>query len=244
MIPAFEISASSRPKASVTALRRRAAGWLTEESEHGGLERNRHAQTAEVPASMKELSRAGKSQSGAASDVGTAHHKFLQLISIERVNNVEELKQEATRLQAQEALTPEEIKLLDFQDLAAFWESELGRQVRSEAKYVRRELVFTARFSPAELSTVTGETMREGLSEEFVVVQGVADLAVVKPSEIWLIDFKTDRPEQNGVDQRVREYERQLQLYSRALCRVYQRPVTKCWLYFLALRRAVSIPLS
>ena len=30
------------------------------------------------------------------------------------------------------------------------------------------------------------------LEDEFVVVQGVADLVVVLPGEIWLVDFKTD----------------------------------------------------
>lgn len=223
----FKASTVTPAKASVTALRRRAAEWMAEEVERG------------QPWGIGN--RQGRSRSEEASDVGTAHHKFLQLVSLDHVNSREELEQEAARLQAEEALTPDEIQLLDFHDLAAFWESDLGRQVRSQVKYVRRELVFTARFSPAELAAVTGETMADGLSEEFVVVQGVADLAVVKPSEIWLIDFKTDRPEQNKLDQRVREYERQLQLYARALCRVYQRPVTSCWLYFLALRRAIRV---
>ena len=30
------------------------------------------------------------------------------------------------------------------------------------------------------------------LQDEFVIVQGVADLVALLPEEIWLVDFKTD----------------------------------------------------
>ena len=56
----------------------------------------------------------------------------------------------------------------------------------------RRELAFTASFSPAELAEITGAKQKPGLEDEFVVVQGVADLVVLLPEEIWLVDFKTD----------------------------------------------------
>jgi len=135
-------------------------------------------------------------------------------------------------------MRPEEIALLDFDRLAGFWQSELGRQVLDRRQFVRRELVFTARFSPAELAKLTGEPIDPNLEQEFVVVQGVADLAVVSPSEIWLIDFKTDAVAKDELNERVNLYEPQLRLYARALSRIYRRPVTGCWLYFLASQTA------
>ena len=78
------------------------------------------------------------------------------------------------------------------EDIAAFWNSEPGRKIRAQAANVRRELAFTARFSPAELAAITGTKSAPGLKDEFVVVQGVADLVVLLPKEIWLADFKTD----------------------------------------------------
>jgi ATP-dependent helicase/nuclease subunit A len=221
----FEDATNTPAKASVTALRRRAGEWLVDEETPGKSQRPKaKVQRTDEPA-----------------QVGTAHHKFLQLVSLDQVETQEALEREAGRLQAEKTLTPEEIQVLDFPGLAAFWQSDLGRQVRSQAKYVRRELVFTARFSPAELAVVTGEKIGRGLSEEFIVVQGVADLAVILPAEVWLLDFKTDQPGPNQLDARVEEYQRQLQLYALALSRVYRRPVTMSWLYFLALRRAVAV---
>jgi ATP-dependent helicase/nuclease subunit A len=76
-----------------------------------------------------------------------------------------------------------------------------------------------------------------------VIVQGIVDLAVLLPGEIWLVDFKTDAGEARELPEKTRLYEPQLTLYSKALSEIYQRPVSECWLYFLALREAVPIEL-
>ena len=184
---------------------------------------------------------AGGRKGGAGAEIGNAHHAFLELVSLERVGSVETLRQEAERLKREGALTADEIGQLDFEGLAAFWTSELGRRVRAQARFVQRELAFTARFSLAELAEVTGETGETGSENEFVVVQGVADLAVVRPEEIWLVDFKTDRLRPNEAAERIKAYEPQLILYARALARIYRRPVSEGWLYFLAARKAGAV---
>jgi ATP-dependent helicase/nuclease subunit A len=74
-----------------------------------------------------------------------------------------------------------------------------------------------------------------------VVVQGVADLVVVLPNELWLLDFKTDQVTPKEIAARAKEYEAQLQVYAAALSRIYRRDVAECWLYFLACREAVPI---
>ncbi len=176
-----------------------------------------------------------------AADIGTAHHSFLQLVSLEATGSVDELKQEAKRLRQAEALSAEEIALLDFPGLAAFWNSDLGRKVRAQASCAQRELAFTARFAPNELARLTGGPREPNLDEEFVVVQGVADLAVVLPQEIWLVDFKTDSVGPAELAEKVSLYKPQLKLYARALAQIYRRPVSECWLYFLACRKAVAV---
>jgi ATP-dependent helicase/nuclease subunit A len=131
--------------------------------------------------------------------------------------------------------------LLDFKAIAEFWQSELGRNIRKHTDCIRRELAFTARFSAKELAEVTGRSLEPGLSDEFVIVQGLADLAVILASEIWLVDFKTDVVGRSELADKVKIYEPQLKLYAMALSRVYQRPVTVSWLYFLSEREAVRL---
>src|ERR1035441_1223280 len=58
---------------------------------------------------------------------------------------------EAERLVREKYLSADERAVLDLDALAAFWNSELGGKIRLHAAEVRRELPFTARFSPAEI---------------------------------------------------------------------------------------------
>jgi ATP-dependent helicase/nuclease subunit A len=224
-------AATQRPaKSSVTALRRQAAGELDDEAEQIFPARNF------APAARRN-SRAKLS----AADTGTAHHKFLQHIALDNTTDVTALKSEANRLEQEKVLSADELAALALEDIAAFWNSGPGEKIRAQAASVRRELAFTARFSPAELSAITGAKSAPGLEDEFVVVQGVADLVALLPEEIWLADFKTDEIRKNGLPDKIKAYAPQLKLYAQALEKIYSRPVTKRWLHFLAARKTVEI---
>jgi ATP-dependent exoDNAse (exonuclease V) beta subunit len=67
------------------------------------------------------------------------------------------------------------------------------------------------------------------------------DLAVLLPGEVWVLDFKTDHVSEADLPERAHEHERQLRLYAAALYRIYGRPVTRCVLHFLSLRRSWEV---
>ncbi len=248
-------AATRKPaKTSVTLLRRRAAGRVDEEAaslfEVQTRRSESHDQRSERAYQTDVTQKAGEGKSRAArprakplaaADIGSAHHAFLQFVSLECSATLEALKTEAHRLEGQGLLSPEQIALLDFEALAGFWQSALGQKVRAQAHCVQRELVFTARFAVQELAALTREPPEPSLDDEFIVVQGVADLVVLLPQELWLIDFKTDYLDANELPARVKVYEPQLKLYARALSQICQRPVSERWLYFLALQTAVPI---
>jgi ATP-dependent helicase/nuclease subunit A len=219
-------------KASVSALRRR----LVQETEDEAAPLFKF-QNADFKSQIKNP-RAGGELS--AAEIGSAHHKFMQLVSLEIVGSLGGLPEEVKRLEREGALTAEAVRHLDLGALAAFWQSELGTQIRSHARNVRREHEFTARFSPNDLpAQVSGA--EDSLAGEFVVVQGAADLAVLLPGEIWLVDFKTDRLMEAELEERVNQYAPQLQLYAQALGGIYRRPVTRMFLHFLALKKSVAV---
>jgi len=172
-----------------------------------------------------------------AAETGTAHHRFLQFLALENAVGVAALAAEAERLEQDKILSAAERSALNLEDIAAFWNSDPGEKIRAAAACVQRELTFTARFSPAEIEMVAGVPSAPGLADEFVVVQGVVDLAVLLPEEIWLVDFKTDALSPEDLPARAATYAPQLKLYARALEKIYSRPVTHSWLHFLAARR-------
>ncbi len=216
-------------KTSVSALRRQ---WADDNDDA--------ATPSNHPRARSVAERAAKSPRLSASEIGSAHHLFLQWVSLERTGTFRELQSEAERLQNEKLLSPEQSASLDFAAIESFWQSDLGGQIKASSANVRRELPFTARFSPEELAT-SNLTSAASHDDEFVVVQGVADLAVLLPKEIWLVDFKTDRLGESELAAKTKLYEPQLKLYARALSRIYDRPVTKLCLHFLALKRSMEL---
>jgi ATP-dependent helicase/nuclease subunit A len=236
----FAAATDKAAKTSVSVLRRRATEMLQQE-ESVELFRPRLRTRPKI---QRDSENAAAKKTGA--DVGTLYHRFLERVAFDRVDGVKELRAEAERMVGEGFLTVEEAGWLDFDSLLKFWRSEFGKRIVAQAPRVRRELPFTARFSAAELAreSRTGQTpgeMKE-LENEFVVVQGVADLAVILPKEIWLLDFKTDRVTANELDAKKKAYEPQLNLYALALERIYGRPVTERRLHFLACGITVPLP--
>ena len=222
-------------KTSVSALRRRA----TERDEEA---KHLFESKVQSPKSKAGSRRAVSGQLSAA-EIGTAHHAFLQLVALDRTATELDLRNEATRLEKAGALTGEQAKSLNFGDLAAFWQSDLGQRVRTQPQqHIHREMQFTARMNAADLRALSLLADTSGLSDdEFVVVQGVADLVVLLPHEIWLVDFKTDDVGEDGLAAKAKLYGPQLKLYALALARIYRLPVKDCCLHFLKARQTVAV---
>lgn len=210
-------------KSSVTALRRQAVDEMADEAEPVfPARRSVHAKLS-------------------AADAGTAHHKFLQRVVLASVGELASLAAEAERLEREKFLSADERGILDLKAVAAFWDSDAGQKIRRQAANVKRELAFTAKFSPAELAAMVGAKSNAGLENEFVVVQGVADLVVLLKEEIWLVDFKTDEVGVADLPAKIKLYAPQLKLYARALEKIYARPVTNSWLHFLSAQQTEPV---
>jgi ATP-dependent helicase/nuclease subunit A len=229
----FAAATTEPAKTSVSALRRR----LREETddEANALFRSSNFKSRVEP----RLS--GVAAKLSAAEVGTAHHLFLQFVHLERVTSRREVMQEAERLSRAAILSDGELAALDFDALLAFWQSELGERIRAQqTTLIHRELPFTARMSGADLAALKLSGNAGLPDDEFVVVQGFADLAVILPGEIWLVDFKTDHVDSRELAAVVKFYVPQLKLYALALGRIYSRPVTESWLHFLSLNKSVT----
>jgi ATP-dependent helicase/nuclease subunit A len=186
---------------------------------------------------------AGEAWSGgklSATGIGTAHHVFLEHLDLARAGSEADLAAEKARLCTAGVLRPDEADALDLGSIQAFWTTPTGAAIRQNQESVRRELAFTAAFSPLELPAFA-DRFEAASDGDFVVVQGAVDLVVLLPGEIWVLDFKTDRVSEAELPERAHEHERQLRLYAAALQRIYGRPVTRRLLHFLALGRSWEV---
>jgi len=224
----FAAATDEPAKTSVSALRRRAMETL-EQEETVEFFRTRSAKS--------EMANTAKS----SADIGTAYHRFLERVALDQLTSAKTLRAEAERMVDEGVLLAEEMAWLNFDSLIEFWRSEFGRKILANAQHLRRELAFTARFSPAELPAHPSLVNGDALRDEFVIVQGVADVAVILPKEIWLLDYKTDRVRSSEIGDKVKIYEPQLNLYAHALERIYGRPVTERHLHFLSC--GITVPI-
>jgi ATP-dependent helicase/nuclease subunit A len=232
-------------KASVSALRHRAIEIVDEEALPAPFVQMSVGSFQTTPRATGTRWAGARVVSGreplSSAEIGTAHHLFQQFVDLSQVGSLAGLREEANRLELAGILSAVEKDHLDYTALYAYWSSELGRRLRAHAEAVHRELPFTARFTLWELAELGVARPTLECPEEFVVVQGVVDVVVLRPSEVWLADYKTDRITASELADKVRQYTPQLRLYALALERIYHRPVTECWLYFLALGRVVSV---
>jgi ATP-dependent helicase/nuclease subunit A len=220
----FEATTHEAAKTSVSALRRK----LAESSEEA---RPWRPTRPAARATSGELS---------ATEIGTAHHTLLEFATLENLVTETGARAEADLLVTAGVLSEAEARQLNVRGLVQFWNSELGRELLTAGNALRRELPFTARFNAAELREL-GLAATSLPDDEFVVVQGVADMAVILRDEIWLLDFKTDDLTPEQVAARAKDYTPQLQAYSAALGKIYGRNVTRRWLHFLATDMTVKV---
>jgi len=221
---AFESATHESAKTSVSALRRKLAEATEEASPWWRLRSG-----AERPAT-------GLS----AAEIGTAYHTFLEFADLAKLATTHGVADEVGRLVAEGILSTDEAGQLNRAALAGFWSSTEAARLLESLPYLHRELPFTARLTGARLleSGLAADALPAG---EFLVVQGVVDLAVIRPEEIWILDFKTDDVTRAALPAMVELYTPQLRLYAAALTQIYERPVTRLGLHFFALGEMVSI---
>jgi ATP-dependent helicase/nuclease subunit A len=180
----------------------------------------------------------------AANQAGQATHRFLQHAQFASLTARASLDQELERLRGVNILTADEAAAIDAERICAFWQSDFGRELLQRSDLLQRELAFTAKFSRADLQKVGAPLKANFADDEFIVVQGAADLVAILEKELWLIDFKTDRVPAEMLVARMKEYSLQLRIYALALGRIYRRPVTRACLHFLEIGRTEWVPID
>ena len=159
-------------------------------------------------------------------------HAVMQYIRYDRCTDIESVANEVDRLVAENFITAQQKELIDCSQIVAFFETDIGRRLLAHPN-VLREFKFTilddaAHYDPA-------------LNGEEILLQGVVDCAMVDDDGITIIDFKTDYVTDETLSEKADYYRPQVNAYTDAMRRIYQRPVKETLLYFFRLNRFVQI---
>lgn len=163
---------------------------------------------------------------------GNAVHAVMQYIDFAVCDTEMSIQQELERLVAQQFISSEQAALVDPSIIARLFATELGCKLRN-ADNLLREFKFS-------ILDDAGQYM-EGLDDEYVLLQGVIDCAMIEPDGIVLIDFKTDRVNEETLQKVAFGYSDQVRAYAGALKKIYDLPIKSAWLYFFHINQFVPI---
>ncbi len=168
-----------------------------------------------------------------AAQEGTALHAFMEHSDWQRCAHIDSAKAELERIVAQGRLTKEEGDSVDLDSVVRFFTSPEGRLVLSAPK-VYKEFKFSVLLPAADFFP--------GAGDDRVLLQGVVDCCAERDGRLTIIDFKTDRVDEDTVLERAEGYRGQLDAYAAAMESITGKPVVSEILYFT--RKGIAVYLK
>ena len=180
-----------------------------------------------------------------AAEMGTALHAFLEHADFARLAEAKAagtldtaIPAERDRQVAVQLTAPEIAEKLDAVCIRRFVESEAFAKICA-AQQVLRELPFITALPAGAVLAAQGHEELPAAADAQVLVQGIADLVLVYPDHLELLDYKTDR--RKAESDFLRAYRAQLNLYAIAIeKRFAPKKVTYKGIYSFALGKLIE----
>ena len=163
---------------------------------------------------------------------GTALHKFMQYVDFEAGKI--DLNAEIERLYESKFLSYEEAKSLNLAQIQAFLDSNLLCRALSSKK-LYREYKFISEIP----LNITNLEVRDELKNHNIIIQGAVDCMFIENNELVIIDFKTDKMENE--DDFVKVYKEQLDYYSLACEKIFGISVKDRYIYSFHLGKTIKL---
>ncbi|MEG2405367.1 MAG: PD-(D/E)XK nuclease family protein, partial [Oscillospiraceae bacterium] len=167
-----------------------------------------------------------------AAERGTALHSFLQFADFAKAGA--NLQGEVDRLVENAFIKRDIADKLELDNVRLFLSSPLIKRIASADKILREYDFITAIAANKVADTPKDDTRQ-------VLVQGIADLVIVKGKCAELVDYKTDKGKTAEELQIL--YSKQLLLYRDAIQKRLGIAVEKCTIYSFALHAEIDIPI-
>lgn len=162
-----------------------------------------------------------------AAERGTLTHRALSLMPLDALRTADDIttviREALAAMQKRGLFTEEELHIISVSAVSGYFTSEIGRRMLQSGN-VRREWAFNLR--------LTGK--------QALLLQGVIDCAFEENGAWVLVDYKTDRVDDEQT--LVNRYAEQLAWYARALAEITGKPVKERYLYALRVGKAIAVP--
>ncbi|WP_167511245.1 helicase-exonuclease AddAB subunit AddA [Pseudobutyrivibrio xylanivorans] len=176
-----------------------------------------------------------KSSVPAGALYGTAMHRFMECFDFAREDFANSFSEQLDYMKSVGSLSEEEQNRIRYKKLITFINSPIAKRMSDAALngklYKEKPFVFGS-----NADSLFGD---EIASDEMILVQGIIDVYFEENDGIVLLDYKTDRVDED--QELVLRYEKQLQLYKSAIEKAYNVPVKEVVIYSFALDKAIPL---
>lgn len=175
-----------------------------------------------------------------AAQRGTITHKFMQYVDFNAVTTengeVFGVEEEMFRLVEKKIMTSDEADAVEIKKVKQFFLSDLARRMKA-SPLLMREKKFTVYF---DIDYFNPELAKFRSDEDKLTMQGIADAVFVEDGKLVIVDYKTDRLENE--EDFIRHYESQIKVYKNALvqCTDYDE-VSAMVLYSFYLGKEITV---
>ena len=166
---------------------------------------------------------------------GTAMHRFLECYDFAKEELIESFDNQLDYMKSIHCMSDDEFARISIPKLKKFLKDQsavrMAKAAINDKLYKEQPFVFGG--DAKELFD------DNEASDELILVQGIIDVFWEEPDGIVLLDYKTDRVDEE--QELMLRYERQLQLYKEAIQRAYGKPVKEVLIYSFALERSIEL---
>ncbi len=195
---------------------------------------------------MRKLKELDAEKSADSAEIGTATHTFLQFCDFDAAKA--DLESEMKRLCDEGFIPKRYAEIAQHKLLKDFFESDFFARMRNADK-LYREFRFNLKL-PCDAFTQDAQ-LKEELSGEELLVQGVIDCFFEEDGEIVIVDYKTDHltpwelshPEA-AAEKLITRHKTQLIYYAEACRRICEKNIRGVYIYSLAAGREFLLPLT
>ena len=198
-------------------------------------------EVGEYAAEPEEKSYSSDEQSLSGSERGTIVHKFMELLDFAECNNSEDklgyIMKRLNQLVSDGVFDERESRAIYGRKIAAMVNSSLGQRMAAakEKNVLFAEQQFSAGLSAEEIY----DDLKLPATDDLVIVQGIIDAYFYEGDEIVVVDYKTDRGEEDFL---IGKYRAQLDYYAYILQRLTGKRVKEKILYSFYLDREIRLP--
>ncbi len=208
------------PYKDILSLESKASVSLVSKGEH-----NEEYDFSAVPAFMQKdgLTSAQK---------GTATHKVMQFLNFENAKN--NLSEELLRLLEWEFISEEEYNAINKDAILKFIKSDLFERINQSSE-TKREFRFITKVPAGYIY----DNINPNLKDEQIVLQGAIDCLFFENDGVVVIDFKTDRVDNESV--LIERYKKQIDIYAYVCEKIFGKHIKQKIIYSLYLGKEIIV---